>query len=698
MKHLYQIFGLLMIFCAACGGGSNTDQTPAAGEALVPAPTPAPAPAPTQAPAPDSTPTSTPDSTPTPDPTTALRTVSFAASVTPTPWASGTLDFLVNPPLSGGETMDCRTDVDTAASCASVAGRASLAYGPLAAGLHTLSVTISGFAGSRSYVLPWQIIAAPDIVVVGGTPAGIVAAVSAARAGRSVVLMESSPWLGGMMSGGLSKTDVGGNGHSYIGGVSREVFDRMRARELASGNCRSLAECYSYFDFEPRVAKETFEAMLGELPDIAVQRKLAMTGVVKKGTRIIAIDTPRGRIPAKLFIDASYEGDLTTMAGVATTMEREARRTDLGGEFLEDDAGVGLFKLPYSLVIDPYRIPGDPGSGLISFVQAAPSPLPKVGTADRLLMSYNYRVCVTDDPGNRVPFSKPANYDPAVYEGSARVAVAMQASGRQPLDEMYFNPTRTVLSTTAGYFKHDLNGGAAFSIDMTAPALNQVYPEANAVLRVQIANQYRNYIQGLLYFWQTDPRFGALNAKVARHGLCKDEFVDNGNWPYSLYTRETRRMIGEYVVNQNDVVLNGRRPVFTDSIGMGAYSMDSHIRQIVVINRSAGGAPARDMVGYEGGRSIRLPTRQPYPVPYRSLTPQRAQATNLLNPVTLSSTSMAYSSLRMEPTFMILGHAAGTAAALAVEASVAVQDVDVSALQSRLEAAGQVIRNPVNVP
>lgn len=617
--------------------------------------------------------------------------MSFAAGTSLTPWLSGTLDFNVVPPLASGETLSCRIDASTAASCAAISGgNGRLTYGTLAQGSHSLNVTITGAAGARSYTLAWEI-ATPDVLVMGGTPAGITAALAASRQGQKVVLIESSPWLGGVMSGGLTKSDIGRYGSSYLGGISMEVFDRIRRRGQELGTCVTSADCPQYFDFEPRAAKDAFEAMLAEAKNVSVQRNLAITSVIKSGTRITAVETPRGRVEAKMFIDASYEADLTSMAGGSTTMAREGRRTDLGEEFHEDEAGTRSFNTPYGLVIDPYRIPGDPSSGLIPFVQPKLKSTPAVGSADRLVMAYNYRVCVTDDPDNRVPFAKPAGYDPLMYEGAGRVAVAMQASGRTTLDNLYFNPAPTVRSKNSQYFKHDLNGGSVFSTDMTAPTLNQIYPEADAATRAKIALQYRNYIQGLLYYWQTEPRFGALNAKVGRFGLCKDEFVDNGNFPYRLYVRESRRMVGEYVLNANDILRNGRRPQVTDSIGMGAYNMDSHVRQIVVVNRAVGSAPARDMVGHEGGVGIRQPDDLPYPVSYRTLTPRRSEITNLLNPVTLSSTSLAYSSLRMEPTFMALGQAAGAAAALAIESNVAVQAIDVRTLQSRLVAAGQVI-------
>jgi hypothetical protein len=621
-------------------------------------------------------------------PTNGERTVSLAPNTSFTPWSSGSLVFGIEPPAAGTETVTCSIDSGTAAPCS--AGRVD--YTSLASGAHELRVTIAAGTGSASYVLPWEI-RAPDVTVVGATPAGISAAIAAARAGRAVALLEPSKWVGGMMTGGLSKSDVGGAGGTGLGGIAREFFDRTRDHEEATGACPFGGACPIYFDFEPKAAKFVFEAMLAEQKLIYLEKGIVIDGVDKSGTTITALRTRRGAITSDVVVDATYEGDLAVMAGASTVIGREARAGGGNLSLVEDDAGVGSFVPPYDLEVDPYIVPGDPTSGTLPFVQAKAA-LPPPGSADGLVMAYNYRLCVTDDPGNRIPFARPADYDPKRYEGSARVAVAMEASGRLPLDGLYFNPARTVRSTDERYFKHDLNGGSAFSTDMTTPDWNQAYPPGSGSQREAIAAAYKSYIQGLLYFWQTDPRFGPLNAKVASFGLCKDEFVDNGSWPYRLYARETRRMVGEYVMSANDVLQNGRRPKITASIGMGGYSMDSHTRQITVASRSFGGAPAHDVVVSEGFEIVRIPDYTPYPVSYYSLVPQRAQVTNLLNPVTLSATSLAYSSLRMEPAFMIFGQAAGTAAAIASASKLPVQGISLATLQSRLQANGQILQLP----
>lgn len=616
------------------------------------------------------------------------RTASLLANTHITPWTSGSVGFTVAPALAAGETMRCQVDDLPETDCATSATTGRVSYSGLALGEHRVTVKSGRSGALKSTVLAWRIVT-PQVLVYGGTPGGITAALAAARAGRDVVLVESSDRLGGMMTGGLAKSDVGSSGNSVVGGLAKEFFDKTRQREADLGACPDFDGCPGYYDFEPHVAAEVFGRMLADEKSISIQRSLPLVGVHKSGTLLTGIETARGEIAAGVFIDASYEGDLMVAAGIESTVVREARlKTGDGADIgdVEDDAGFGVLARPYGLTIDPYVVPGQPSSGLIPFVEAAPPVMPVEGSSDSRLMSYNYRLCVTDDPRNRVPFSRPDDYDPARYEGSARVAVAMAASGRKPLDELYFNPARTVLSKDRQHYKYDLNGGSTFSTDMSTLGWNQAYPAASPSARQDIAANYRQYIRGLLYFWQTDPRFGALNAKVGRFGLCADEFVDNDHWPYQLYTRETRRMVGEYVMNANDVLMNGRRARVADGVAMGGYDLDSHIRRITTTK-----IDGRDVIVSEGFKIVRHSGDPRYPVAYRSLLPKRAQASNLLNPVTLSASSLAYSSIRMEPTYMALGQAAGTAASMAIEGSASVHDVDVPALRDRLQRAGQVL-------
>jgi hypothetical protein len=620
------------------------------------------------------------------------RQITLNANTQITPWTSGSVGFRVSPALADGESMLCSIDGGAETDCATSTSSGRVAYADLAVGRHVLAVKTGSGSARKSANASWEIVV-PDVLVYGATPGGITTALAAARGGRTVVLLERSPQIGGMMTGGLAKSDVGGADDKPLGGITREFFDRTRDREIDKGACSDSHPCTIYYDFEPHVAGEVFASMLAEQPRISLQRSLPITSATRMGTKITSVTTGLGELRAKVFVDASYEGDLMVMAGIGHTAEREPLLRAVDGAQpgdIEDDAGVGSFVPPYSLPVDPFVVEGDPDSGLLPFVEPPPTPLPPGGSSDDRVMAYNYRLCVTDDPDNRVPFERPSGYDPARYEGAARVALATAAAGK-PLDELYFNPARTVRSKNPAYFKHDLNGGSAFSTDMSALGWNQAYAAADSAGRAAIETAYRSYVAGLLYFWQTDARFGALNAKVASFGLCRDEFADNGHWPYRLYVRETRRMVGEYVMNENDLMRNGRRPAIGDGIAMGAYSVDSHIRRITWANRSFNGGPMRPTVVSEGFRIVRLPGYAPYPVSYRSLLPKRIQADNFLNVATLSTTSIAYASLRMEPTFMVIGQAAGTAAAMAVDEGVSVHDVDVQRLQTQLRADGQVL-------
>ena len=333
-------------------------------------------------------------------------------------------------------------------------------------------------------------------------------------------------------------------------------------------------------------------------------------------------------------------------------------------------------------------MPGDPASGPLPYVEARPAAFPAAGAGDNRVMAYTYRLCVTDDPSNRIAFTPPPGYDPAQFEASARVAQAIAARGSD-LAQVMFNPATTVASANRSYYKYDLNGGSTFSIDMSAPDMNQAYAEGDDATRERIRAAYRSYIQGLLYFWQTDPRFGGLNAKVARFGYCKDEFADRGNWPHQLYVRVARRMLGEYVMNEADVLQNGRRPPIADSVGFGAYNIDMHTYRYHIGPVNWPDGVRRDTLVTEGFTIAHAPNDPPYPVSYRALVPRAADATNLLNPVTLSATNVAYSALRMEPTLMILGESAGIAAALAAETGQDVQALSYATLRQRLLAAGQ---------
>jgi hypothetical protein len=527
-----------------------------------------------------------------------------------------------------------------------------------------------------------------EVVVFGATPGGITAAVSAARAGRKVLLLEPGNWVGGMMSGGLSNTDTGQRGAEVISGLAGEFFRRVRAIEQTRGVC--LEPCAASFLFEPQVATQVFESMLREA-GVAVERAVHLQDVEKNGTAITRLLTSRGDVRADVFIDASYEGDLMKLAAVPFRIGREPRRMAEVNDAAalaaqEDDAGVQRRQLPLNLHIDPYRVPGDATSGTIAFVESQPDPMPDVGDGDSRVTAYTYRLCVTDDPTNRIPFTRPENYTPSNYELHARVAAAVSAD--LDIARNMFNPARVARSRDKNFFKYDLNSSLTLSTDLTGDGLNQGYVDQSQTRREQIQRIYRDYIQGWFYAMQTEPRLKALHARVSQFGYCADEFTDNGGFSHQFYLRVARRMVGDYVMNENDVMQNGRRPRISDPVALGSYSLAAHHHRYLAAPVEWPNGQRKDAVMLEGLLIGRVPNDAPYPISYRALTPRETDARNLLNPVTLSATHVAYSSIRMEPTFMMLGEAAGIAASLSVESKSSVQAVTYAALRSHLVKAG----------
>jgi hypothetical protein len=622
--------------------------------------------------------------------------ITFETSIVRTAFDNGAIAFQISPARQPAERVVCTVDETELRPCLLDDTHGRISFAGLVAGSHAIVVQIF-----RDTTVP---IARGDhqlkveqaqLVVFGATPAGVAAAIAAAQSGRSVVLIEPSRWVGGMLGGGLAKTDIGPRGHEVLGGLAAEFFRRVHAVQSEAGACPD--GCDSPYDLEPHVAEGMFDTMLAQA-DVIVEREVELRGVRKEGSVIRAVATSRGELVAQVFIDASYEGDLMALAGVEYAVGREPRLLAPADDPAavaqqEDFAGVDRYRVPAGPArADPFVIPGDPTSGTLSFIEPRPGSIPPEGDGDSRVMAYTYRLCVTDDPANRIPFSAPADYDPLRYEASARVALAWMQQGADLAIKM-FNPARTVRSKDRSYYKYDLNGGSTFSIDMTAPTMNQAYVEGTAAERSRIRREYRDYASGLLYFWQTDPRMQGLNRKLARFGYCADEFVDRGNWPHQLYVREARRMRGEYVMNEADVLQNGRRPAIVDPIGFGYYDIDMHTHRYFAGLVDWPDGSRHEAIVAEGFRIVHLPDDRPYPVSYRALTPQARDATNFLNPVTLSATHVAYSSLRMEPAFMMFGEAAGVAASIAIENNSTVQAVSYNELRSRLLARGQRITN-----
>jgi hypothetical protein len=488
-----------------------------------------------------------------------------------------------------------------------------------------------------------------DVVVYGGTAGAVITAVAAAREGLKVALVSPDRHLGGMVSGGLGWTDYGRK--EVIGGYSLEFFERV-GRKYG----RDIE-----WHFEPHVAEAVFNDLVKEagvtvFPD---QRLRERAGVSKTGTRLTQIVMENGAAyRAAIFADASYEGDLMAQAGGSSTWGREGI-----AQYNESLAGVRehtplhQFRAAVS--------PSDARGKLLPEIM--PRSNDPVGAADKRVQAYNFRLCMTKLPDNRVAWPKPAGYTPARYELLARYLPAFEAELKRPL-----NINDVMKADIVQNGKTDTNNNGAFSTDYIGGSYE--YPEASYAKRAQIRRAHADYIQGFLYFLASDPRIpAALSAEMKEWGLCKDEFTDNNNWPYQLYVREARRMIGEFVMSQKDIQTELAKP---DVIGMGSYNSDSHNVQR---------RPTEDgkAVENEGDMQVRV---TPYQIPYRLMLPKRAQATNLLVPVAFSATHVAYSTLRMEPQYMIVGQAAGVAAKMAIEKNQAVQDVDTAALSAKLKS------------
>jgi hypothetical protein len=462
--------------------------------------------------------------------------------------------------------------------------------------------------------------------------------------GSHVTIICPDVTLGGMTTGGLGQTDIG-NKQAVIG-LARQFY-------------RRLGDHYGKLEqwlFEPHVAEEILLQYLDD-PNIKVMQGWYLESVDKEGTRIKSItctDRKGGTVTIKAdqFIDCSYEGDLMAASGVSYRVGREDNSEY--GETWDGFQILNGHQFPDG--VDPFVVPGDPESGLLWGISDAKE-IAK-GTGDTCVQAYNYRICLTDDPDNLIPIEKPENYDPSRYELLIRL-----------LD---VSPNLWFIWSKMPGHKTDINNRGAFSSDMIG--MNHNYPEASWDERDEIIKAHKDYTLGLLYFYQNDPRIPSdIQAEVRRWGLPKDEYVRTGHWTHQLYIREARRLVGEYVATQADC--EGKTEI-TDGIGFAAYGMDSHNCQRIVVEKDG-----KLMVKNEG--NVEIGVAHPYPVSYRSLTPKRGECTNLLVPVCLSATHIAYGSIRMEPVFMGMGQTCGLAAAMAGKGSV--QEVDVKRIQDIYE-------------
>lgn len=476
-----------------------------------------------------------------------------------------------------------------------------------------------------------------DVCVYGGTPGGVGAAVQASRMGKKAVLVVFRKHVGGMTSGGLTATDVGRG--EAIGGMATEFYKRV-------GQLRF---------FKASKAEEVFRAMLDDAK-VPVHFEHRLKDVKRDKNRITEITTENGvTFRAKMFVDASYEGDLLAKAGVSYHVGRESNAT-----YGETINGVQFRNQHnFDVPVDPYKIEGKPESGLLWGISSADPG--KAGEGDKKVQAYNFRMSLSN-AGDRIAYPKPAGYDRDKY------LLLLRYMKKHPIVPIQLH-------------NGDCNNQGGFSSDHIGA--NYAWPEADYATREKIFQDHVNYQQGFMWFLANDPEVPAeIQKKTLAFGLMKGEFPETGGWPHELYVREGRRMISDYVMTEKHC---GGKIVPEDSVGMGSYNMDSHNCQRVVVK----GKDGRDVVKNEGDVQVGVP--YPYPVSYRSIVPKEAECANLLVPVCLSSSHIAYGSIRMEPVFMILGQSAGTAASMAIDGDIAVQKVPYGKLRERLLADKQVL-------
>lgn len=510
-----------------------------------------------------------------------------------------------------------------------------------------------------------------DIVVYGGTAGGVAAAVQAAREGRPVLLIEPSQHLGGMTSGGLGATDIGNK--AVIGGIAREFYRRLGAHYAQPGSWKfqKREEYKSYrqqtgevemWTFEPSVAEALLRDLVREAGVTVLygERLDLKRGVRKQGARIQEIVLESGRtVAGRMFIDATYEGDLMAKARVSYHVGREANA--VYGETLNGVQTANAVKHQFNAPVDPFVVPGNPASGLLPGIHAGTPG--RDGEGDRRVQAYNFRMCLTDAPENRIPFPKPPGYDPQRYEILRRY---IEAGVFDAFCSNIPMPNR----------KSDCNNCGAFSTDHIGA--NYDYPEADYARRDEIVRDHIEYQQGLMWFLANDPRIlQKIRNEVGSWGLCRDEFTDSAGWPHQIYVREARRLVNDHVMTQHHCQ---GRAVVNDPVGMAAYTMDSHN-----VQRYARGGRIEN----EG--DVQVGGFPPYPVSYRALVPRETECSNLFVPVCLAASHIAYGSIRMEPVFMVLGQSAATAAVLALEGDVPVQQLDYGRLRERLLRDRQIL-------
>ena len=535
-----------------------------------------------------------------------------------------------------------------------------------------------------------------DIVIYGSSPAAISAAVQAKRMGRSAVIVSPETRIGGLTTGGLGQTDIGNK--SAFGGIALEFYkavatyyaDRSHwTRQtpesyFPDGQCAGSKCRDSMWTFEPSAAlailegwerRDGLEIWRGEWLD-------REHGVEKKNGRIVSIKTLSGRVyRGKVFVDATYEGDLMAAAEVRYTVGREANA--IYGETLNGNQPELAKYHQLNKGTDPYVVKGNPKSGLLPGIEPY-NPNERIGDGDKRVQAYCFRMCLTDDPANRIPFAKPDGYDERNYELLFRSLEAINPETfAQNQDKPWlFMPW---INSKMPNRKTDTNNRTGFSTDFIGQNWN--WPDATYAERDRIRLSHLKYQRGLMWTLANHPRVPeTIRKEVSRWGTCRDEFKDGlgDGWQTQLYVREARRLVGEYVMTEHNCWGN---VVASRPVAMGAYTMDSHhVRRYVGADGFAHNEGDVEVNIDASGKSV-----EPYPIDYGAVLPRRGDCKNLIVPVCMSASHIAFGSIRMEPVFFALGQVAGTAGSIAVAKDMPVQDVPYPELAARLVADGQII-------
>lgn len=511
-----------------------------------------------------------------------------------------------------------------------------------------------------------------DVCVYGGSAAGVIAAVAAARRGKRCIILNPANHLGGLSSGGLGWTDFGRK--QAIGGMSLAFYEAVGRRYGKDAEWR----------FEPHVAEAVFESLAKDAA-VEVRHRQFLDAVTMDGQRLTEVRMLGGlRVRARAFVDATYEGDLLAKAGVTYTVGREANA--LYGEQLN---GIQLaVKHQFSHRVDPYVVPGKPESGLLPYVDAEDR-TKRIGEGDRRVQAYNFRVCMTDDPALKIDWKAPDDYSEARYE----LATRWYNSEKDRCNESLWDKPHDVVGvpvpakfdvlpnkTPGGFHKTDTNNHGPVSSDFIGA--NHDWPEADFQRREELFQAHVRWQQGFYYHMANCSAIPRRYRDAFGHwGLPRDEFADTGHWPHQLYVREARRMVADHVITEHDC-----RAARTaeDPVGLGSYNMDSHNCSRFVAIRD--GQPWTLNDG-----DVQVPSTAPYGISYRCLVPRRGECGNLAVPVCFSASHIAYGSARMEPVFMVLGESVAIAASLAIDAGTSMQDVPYARLRAELEKAGQVL-------